>query len=147
MSDTVQKLFPAVKAFVVNDGKILLLQESTNYADGTNAGKWDVPGGRVNLGEKWDESLLREIKEETGLAVTIGRPFAMGEWRPVVRGEQWQVIATFVECHVLGEPHVILSQDHGKYDWFTPEEASTLENCATAINDVAKQYLETKKAL
>lgn len=91
MNKKVDKLFVATKAFVVYDGKILLLQESSDYEDGTNAGKWDIPGGRVNPGEKWNEALLREVKEETGLDVTIGRPFAMGEWWPQVRGEQWQV--------------------------------------------------------
>ncbi len=141
----VQKLFPAVKAFIVHEGKILLLQESTQYEDGTNAGKWDVPGGRVNPGEKWDEGLLREIKEETGLDVNIGKPFAMGEWRPAPRGEQWQVIATFVECTPVGEATVVLSQDHSAYQWLSPADVIILENCATAINEVALQYVEIKK--
>lgn len=139
----VDKLFVALKAFVVRGGKILLLQESTNYDDGTNAGKWDVPGGRVTPGEQWDQALLREIKEETGLEVTIGKPFGIGEWRPQVRGEQWQVIATFVECQAVGEADVILSQDHAKEQWFTPEEVLILPNCASSINDAAKQYLKT----
>lgn len=54
-----------------------------------------------------------------------------------------------MECHVdgeNGEPEVTLSKDHGKYQWFTPEEVTVLEPCATAINDVAKQYLDIKRA-
>lgn len=143
----VQKIFPAVKAFVVIDGKVLLLKESTNYADGANAGKWDVPGGRIDMGERWDTALLREVKEETGLDIVPGRAFAMEEWRPVVRGEQWQVVSTFFECTTSGAPDsVILSQDHVEYKWFTPEEIVTLPDKASAVEQVATKYLEIKRA-
>tara|TARA_Y100000034_G_scaffold132299_1_gene194941 strand:+ start:1240 stop:1539 length:300 start_codon:yes stop_codon:yes gene_type:complete len=92
------KVFTAMKAFIIYDGKVLLLRESTKYKDGANAGKFDVVGGRVEPGQRFDESLLREIKEETGLTVTLGKPFFVNEWRPTVRGEQWQIIGTFFEC-------------------------------------------------
>ena len=92
----VDKLFVATKAFIVHHGKVLLLKESSAYADGTNASKFDVVGGRIKPGERFDESLLREIKEETGMEVTLGRPFFVNEWRPQVQGEQWQIVATFL---------------------------------------------------
>ncbi|USN55268.1 MAG: NUDIX domain-containing protein [Candidatus Peribacteria bacterium] len=41
------------------------MRESPAYADGSNAGKYDVVGGRVTPGERFDEALLREISEET----------------------------------------------------------------------------------
>jgi len=75
------KLFVATKAFINYKGKILILRESTKYSDGTNSGKYDVVGGRVEPGQKFDESLLREIKEETGLSVKLGRPFYVGDQR------------------------------------------------------------------
>lgn len=88
----VDKLFVATKAFILYDGKVLLLKESSKYQDGTNAERFDIVGGRVEPGQRFDESLLREIKEETGLDVEIGRPFFVNEWRPIVRGEQWQIV-------------------------------------------------------
>ena len=91
----VDKIFVATKAFIIHDGKVLLLKESSAYTDGSNVGKFDVVGGRVQPGQRFDESLIREIKEETGLHVTIGRPFFVNEWRPIVRGEQWQIVGTF----------------------------------------------------
>ena len=69
------KLFVATKAFIVYNNKVLILRESIKYQEGTNHGKYDVVGGRVKPGQRFDESLLREIKEETGLAVKISQPF------------------------------------------------------------------------
>ena len=94
----VDKIFVATKAFIIHKGKILLLKESSKYKEGANIGKFDIVGGRVEPGQKFNESLLREIKEETGLNVKIGKPFYVGEWRPSVNGEQWQIIGTFFEC-------------------------------------------------
>ena len=65
------RIWVATKAFLVYEGKVLILQEADKYKDGTNSGKYDVVGGRVEPGQKFDKSLLREIKEETGLP---GRP-------------------------------------------------------------------------
>ena len=118
---TVDKLFAATKAFVVHDGKVLLLRESSQYNDGTHSGEYDIVGGRVKPGERFDESLLREIKEETGLDVVVGRPFHVGEWRPVVRGEQWQIVATFFVCHASSDA-IVLSQDHDDYQWIDPAQ-------------------------
>ena len=115
------KLFTATKAFIVYSGNVLLLKESTKYIDGANAGRFDVVGGRVKPGQRFDESLMREIQEETGLSVKIGRPFFVNEWRPVVRWEQWQIVGTFFEC-VASSDKVVLSDDHSEYVWIDPKE-------------------------
>ena len=57
------------KTFIEYEERILVLRESNSYADGTNTGKFDVIGGRMELGQKFDESLKREVKEETGLEI------------------------------------------------------------------------------
>jgi 8-oxo-dGTP diphosphatase len=115
------KLFAATKAFINYNGKVLLLKESAKYADGTNSGKFDVVGGRVKPGQRFDESLIREIKEETGLSARIGRPFFVNEWRPVVRGEQWQIIGAFFECFAKTDK-VMLGKDHEEYAWIDPKQ-------------------------
>lgn len=117
----IDKIFVATKAFVVHNGKVLLLRESAKYDDGANEGRFDVVGGRVEPGQRFDESLLREIKEETGLDVTIGRPFFVNEWRPVVRGEHWQIVGTFFECHSDSD-QTTLSKDHSEFVWIDPKE-------------------------
>lgn len=113
------RLFVATKAFVVFEGKVLILRESPKYDDGTNIGKFDVPGGRVQSGERFDQGLLREIHEETGLDVTIIRPFHTDEWRPVVKDEHWQIVGTYFLCQA-DNTNVILGKDHSEYQWIDP---------------------------
>ena len=38
----------------------------------TNPHKWELPGGKVDPGEFFDEALVREIKEETNLDGAVG---------------------------------------------------------------------------
>lgn len=113
------KLFVATKAFINYQGKILILRESNKYEDGTQAEKYDVPGGRLTPGEKFDDALKREILEETGLDVDIGKPFFVSEWRPNVRGEQWQIIGICFECFAKSDT-VTLGNDHDAFEWIDP---------------------------
>ena len=115
------KLFVAMKAFVIHNGKVLIVRESTKYQDGTNAAKYDIVGGRIKPGQAFDESLRREIREETGLEVELGRPFYVGEWRPVIKGEPAHIVATFFECQASTNA-VRLSDDHDDYQWIDPKE-------------------------
>jgi 8-oxo-dGTP diphosphatase len=134
------KLFVATKAFIKHKDKILILRESSKYQDGTNSGKFDVPGGRIEIGQSFDQSLLREIQEETGLEVKIDKPFYVGEWRPVVRDEQWQIVGIFFQCH-SDSSEVKLSEDHDEYLWIKPENYSShnlIENLKPAFQEFVK---------
>ncbi|MDP2750081.1 MAG: NUDIX domain-containing protein [Nanoarchaeota archaeon] len=139
----VDKLFAATKAFIVHNGKILVVRESSKYKDGTNAGRFDIVGGRVEPGQRFDESLLREIEEETSLKVKVGKPFHADEWRPCVKGEKWQVIATFFECFAETDK-VKLSEDHDEFKWIKPEEYKE-HNLIPNLNSAFESYLERKK--
>jgi mutator protein MutT len=54
-----------VGGVVVHDGKVLLIRRGKEPL----RGRWVVPGGTVELGETLEEALVREMKEETDLAV------------------------------------------------------------------------------
>lgn len=110
--------FIATRSLIVRESRVLVIRESEKYEDGTNEGKYDLPGGRLAQGERFDDSLRREVREETGLSIKIGKPFHVMEWRPVVRGEQWQIVAVFFECSAEGE--VRLGKDHDSYKWIDP---------------------------
>ena len=58
----------AVGAVIVQDGSLLLVER----ANDPGAGRWAVPGGRVEPGETLAEAVVREVREETGLEVVVG---------------------------------------------------------------------------
>lgn len=115
------KLFVATKAFILYEGKVLIIQESSKYKDGSNIGKFDVVGGRITPGEHFEESLRREVMEETGLKIRLGKPFFVNESRPVVRGENWQVIRMYFETFAENDK-IVLGEDHENYLWIDPKD-------------------------
>lgn len=117
----IDSFFFATKAIIDFQGKILILREASTNPDGTNTGKYDLPGGRLEPGEHPNEALKREVFEETGLEITIGKPMALGEWRPMVRGKQWQIVAVYMAC-TTNSPDVTLSHEHDEYKWVAKEE-------------------------
>jgi 8-oxo-dGTP diphosphatase len=63
-------VIPCVGAVIKDDrGRLLLIKRG--HAPG--AGLWSLPGGRIEPGETDAEALVREMREETGLAVEAGR--------------------------------------------------------------------------
>lgn len=135
------KLFIATKALIVNDeGRVLMVRESSQYKDGTKLGGFDTPGGRMEPGQRFDESLKREVKEEAGLDVEIGDPFFVNESWPTVRGELWQIVRIFFKCRAVSS-QVKLSNDHDAFEWIDPkkyEDYQIIEN----LKPVFRAYLE-----
>jgi 8-oxo-dGTP diphosphatase len=59
-----------VGAIIVDDTGRLLLIKRGHVPE---AGRWSLPGGRVKPGESDPQAVMREVREETGLAVEPGR--------------------------------------------------------------------------
>jgi len=51
----------------VHEGKLLIVKRGVEPAKG----KWSIPGGAVELGERIRDAVVREVKEECGLDVEI----------------------------------------------------------------------------
>lgn len=116
----------ACKAVIAKDGRVLLLREASTYEEGTNIGRYHVPGGRINPGEPFLEGLHREVMEETGLKVEVGEPLYVGEWFPTIKGVPNQIVAIFFLCKPLTD-EVRLSEEHDDYKWINAEELKQLD--------------------
>jgi len=101
-------LVPAASAIVVNDaGEILLHRRSDNDL-------WSVPGGAMELGESILQTVVRELKEETGLDVRPGRVTGIyTDPRSVVAfadGEVRQQFSVCFLCTIVGGQLAVSSE-------------------------------------
>ena len=55
---------------VGDDGRMLITQRRADQALG---GRWEFPGGKVEPGEAPVDALVRELREEIGVTVSVGR--------------------------------------------------------------------------
>ena len=63
-------VIPCVGAVIKDrSGRLLLIRRGHE----PGKGQWSIPGGRVEAGESDAEALAREVREETGLVVAVGR--------------------------------------------------------------------------
>ena len=63
---SVKLILVAACALVDADGRVLLAQRPQGKS---MAGLWEFPGGKVEPGERPEQSLIRELKEELGIVV------------------------------------------------------------------------------
>jgi 8-oxo-dGTP diphosphatase len=70
MSRVSGSVIPCVGAVIRDDeGRLLLIKRGHE----PGAGLWSLPGGRIEPGETGTQALVREMREETGLTVKVGR--------------------------------------------------------------------------
>lgn len=64
MTDVKPVLLVAACALRDADGRVLIAQRPTGKA---LAGKWEFPGGKVEIGETPEQTIVRELREELGI--------------------------------------------------------------------------------
>ena len=68
--NTPADVIPCVGAIITDAaGRLLLIKRGHE----PGKGQWSIPGGRVEPGETDEQAVIREVREETGLAVRPGR--------------------------------------------------------------------------
>ena len=130
------RYFLAVKGIIRrSDGKMLVLKRSSK--DDHKPGVWETVGGGMDREETPQEALMREIQEETGLAVRVDMPFNAFSFKKDT-GE-FKVGITFLCEYLSGE--VMLSDEHSEYRWIDPKEFADLESVPSLHAEIAR-YVE-----
>jgi ADP-ribose pyrophosphatase YjhB (NUDIX family) len=114
----------AVSAAIFRDGQVLIVRRARPPAHGL----YTLPGGGVELGETLEQAVIREVREETGLAIA---PLALVGFREAIardaagRVERHFVILPFAARWVGGE--IALSEELAEAHWRVPHEIAGLK--------------------
>lgn len=104
--------------FMAENGRILMAQRLPHGSEG---GKWEFPGGKIEPGEDPRYCLRRELVEELGVQVEVGAVLDVIS----TTKEQRHLIIIYFECRIIvGEPRTIECQD---FKWLTSSEITLLE--------------------
>ena len=129
-------------AVIINNKNEILLQ-LRNKAPEKN--HWSIVGGRVELFEKIEDAIIREVKEETGVDVKIID--LLGICNHILKLEKTHWVSPSYLCEIIGGiPEIKEPTTHLDMKWFN---LSNLPNNLTLTTKVAienyKKYLENLK--
>jgi len=108
-----------VGAAIWRSGRLLAARRS---APSALAGGWELPGGKVDPGESDEQALLREIREELGVAVELTARVG-ADW-PLVPG----LVLRVWNARLTGPAADPLPlQDHDELRWLAPAELDSVD--------------------
>ena len=131
------RLRPSAYALVLRGRRMLMVRLASN-------GKLFVPGGGIDLGERLEDAVRREAREETGLKVEVGGLFRFVEnfyyYDPT--GSAWHGLCFFYACDVAGDPDALTAGDpvEGTPEWVDVDLLDTSELHSIA-GPVVRDYL------
>ena len=108
-----------VAAVALDGDHLLLVRRGTDPGQG----QWSLPGGRVEAGEAMVAAVVREFREETGLAAVCGPVIG---WVEQMSAEHHFVIVDF-EVTVLDDDPPVSGSDADEAAWFPLAEVSALQ--------------------
>lgn len=124
-----------VKGLVFDEeGKLMLLKEP--------AGTWDLPGGRMEHGENFEQALQRECQEELGVSCTLLEPLPVFSW-PVL-WEQHHIYVVYLAFCISVDSYVFKqTNEHTDHAFLTPLEMEKI-NLIDALHPL-RDWLKQQK--
>lgn len=116
-----------VGAFILNQqGMVLLLQRRRE----PEAGAWGLPGGKVDLFETCEAAVVREIKEELGVEITLEGLLLLVQDIDITSGRHW--LAPVYRAQIAkGIPAIQEPDAHAAMQWFSPTALPAVLTVAT----------------
>lgn len=119
-------------AVLVENGKILIARRKSGDRQ---ADKWEFPGGTVEQNETPEAALKREMREEFGIEVSIGK--CLGE--NIHHYEYGSIkLLAYLTSFVSGKP---VPKDHTEFRWVSPEQLSAFDFAPADIPFVEKMQI------
>jgi 8-oxo-dGTP pyrophosphatase MutT (NUDIX family) len=139
----------AQKAFIVSAGRLLLVRKAAS--DPFHPGRWEVPGGRLEMADDLDldDHIRREVWEEVGIKIEPGPPFHLWQWYMPDRaasfpGGRIRVVAAARRCRPLTLDAGLENQDSGDHlddcAW-VPLEAVGAYDLIPSLRPVMRAFL------
>jgi len=124
-----RKFHVGVKAMIENDqGEILVLLDSRHSSKDWEA--WDFPGGRMNEGEDFLQTLTRELEEETGITESHGPELIktiLSTYEITLKdNSKMGLILVVYKVQIASEAKIVLSDEHNEYRWVNKQELKRL---------------------
>ena len=111
--------FEIASCFVEYDRKILLLHRQDHKPEGDT---WGVPAGKVSDGEEILETILRELKEETGFEISESKLIYFD--KVYVRYNSYDFVYHIFHTKLDQQNDVKINyEEHKSFEWKTPLDA------------------------
>lgn len=123
-------------AVIIKNDKVLILQRSKEEDIFPNM--WELPSGKKEFLETSENSLLREVKEETGLDIKIIMPFFVFDYQiekleEIRDSTQINFLATLIN----NNKKIKLSSEHQNFAWIHENEVNQYE-----LSKATKQVIQ-----
>lgn len=118
---------------MIIDGKRVLVQNRVN----SKWAGWTFPGGHVEQGESFVESVVREVKEETGLDISQLRLCGSKQWQ---NDDTRYVVLLYIATKFKGD---LCASEEGEVFWTDIDELLTVnkEHLAPTFDELVKVFL------
>jgi len=121
------------------EGKILLLERNLDkYPEVGKQNRWDIVGGRIEVGVPLLENLKREIFEETKLELKEQPKLIAAQ--DILRGTDKHVVRLTYTANIEGEPQI--DDEHKSFRWASPSEIDELGEFDLYFKEVFDKYLK-----
>ncbi len=136
-------------SIIVKDRKILMTKRRDLRPEFNN--KWEFPGGGVENGESFDETMVREVEEETGYKVKkIEQLPDIFTASAINNKENYQVHLVFSVCTIKSGKFKTADAETSGHGWFTYKEALKMDLLplnrkviqSTANKKILKKYID-----